>query len=129
MLLQGLQIKPHQNKPNRSQPRGRRHFATRIPFYANSDASFNIDRLTTSGDIEPHPGPGSGKDTNCCPVCKKKVLRNHRAISCDICQKWCHIKCGRVTPRVYREMQNTEHFDWSCPFCTDMSSRLTNVEL
>ena len=97
-LLQGLQLKPHQNKPNRSQPRGRRHSAARIPYYVNSDTSFNIARLAISGDVEPHPGPGSGNDTNCCPVCKKKVFWNHRATICDVCHKWCHIKCGRVTP-------------------------------
>ena len=91
MFLQGSQLKLHQNKLNCFQPRGRRHFAARTPYYANSDASFSIARLAISGDVQPNPGPS-----------------------------W---------PRAYREMQNTEHFDWSCPICTDVSNlRPTSVE-
>ena len=99
ILLQGLQLKPHQNKPNRSQPCGRRYFAARMLYYVNSDASFSITRLAISGDVEP----------NHRPVCTKKVFRNHRVISCDVYMmylKWSH----RLQPWNAKGLQRSAEF-------------------
>ena len=30
---------------------------------------------------------------------------------------WCHMKCGDVTPRQYREFQQMDGFSWICPPC------------
>ena len=38
-------------------PSGRRFFATKINYYSNSVASFQMMRLTRSGDISENPGP------------------------------------------------------------------------
>ena len=46
-------------------------------------------------------------------MCQKNVRSNNRAIECD----WCHIKCGEISLREYRRLQNIQNFDWTCPSC------------
>ena len=43
-----------------------------------------------------------------CSVCQKCVKTNDRALCCDICEKWVHIKCNEITPAKYKELQNYE---------------------
>ncbi|XP_031559454.1 uncharacterized protein LOC116295689, partial [Actinia tenebrosa] len=119
-----------------TRPRGRKYFSTRICRYPNAQITFNLNRLATSGDINPNPGPiFSGNSTNTlCSVCMKTVAKTHRAIECDLCFKWCHIKCGGVSPTEYRNLQNTLNFAWTCPTCIlDLQSlpfaNISNLEL
>ena len=44
-------------------------------------------------------------------------LTSNRAIECDVCEHWCHIKCGEISLREYRRLQNIQNFDWTCPSC------------
>lgn len=73
-------------------PRGKGYFASRVNYYSNSNCSFHLIRLIVGGDISVNPGPEK------CAVCLKIVARNHRALSCDHFDSWCHMKCGDVTP-------------------------------
>ena len=53
-----------------------------------------------------------------CSVCLKCVKTNDRAIYCDICKKWVHIKCNQITPAKYKEMQNeTDSDTFICITC------------
>ena len=55
-------------------------------------------------------------------VCQKKVAERHRAVSCDRCQLWCHIKCGRISIKEYKQMINTLDLVWSCHACNCMNN-------
>ena len=70
---------------------------------------FQLIRLIVSGDISVNPGPEK------CVVCLKTVARNHRAFSCDQCDSWCHVKCGDVTPKQWRDFQQMDGLSWICP--------------
>ena len=96
-------------------PRGRRYHGSKTCYYANSDSSFQQSRLLTSGDVSINPGPSSNPPK--CSVCSKSIARNHGALSCDRCKKWCHIKCGNVKPSDYKNLQRLTTFDWTCPRC------------
>ena len=85
--------------------------AIRISYYANSHSTFHQMRLYTSGDIEINPGPDK------CSVCNKRVARNHRAVNCDNCNMWCHIKCASIKPSEYKNYQSLPSFFWWCPRC------------
>ena len=50
-----------------------------------------------------------------CALCQKNVRSYNRAIACDVCTHWCHIKCGEISLREYRRLQNIQNFDWTCP--------------
>lgn len=102
----------HIGEPKQS---GRRYLKCRIGYYPNATSSFQIERLITSGDICPNPGPATS--ANKCPVCQRTIAINHRAISCDKCDLWCHMKCGKVSAREYKQTQNTHGLNWMCPVC------------
>ena len=86
-------------------------YKSRVCYYSNSVSTFNQQRLIISGDISLNPGPDK------CSVCSKTIARNHRALSCDQCEVWCHIKCGLVSTKEYRRFQALESFSWICPSC------------
>ena len=50
-------------------------------------------------------------------MCNKRVARNHRAVNCDNCNMWCHIKCASIKPSEYKKYQSLPSFFWWCPRC------------
>lgn len=53
-------------------------------------------------------------------------MKTHRAINCKICSCGCHIKCGRISVKQYRELhvKQCESFSWSCPTCMNILQQL-----
>ena len=41
-----------------------------------------------------------------CSVCSKNVNTTHRAICCDVCDQWVHIRCNMLDAKDYTEMKN-----------------------
>ena len=50
------------------------------------------------------------------PICVKPVSNNCRAIECDLCLKWCHLKCSFLTLKHYNAISVTNDL-WICQFC------------
>ena len=74
--------------------------------------------ISISGDVQSNPGPTiDNKITTLCSVCQRTVRSYNRALECDVCKQWCHIKCGEISLREYRRLQNIQTFDWTCPSC------------
>ena len=63
-------------------------------------------RLLSCGDISSNPGPAL--NCNKFSVCRRSVAHNHRAIQCDLCLCWCHIKCGKDTRRILVEFLSNQ---------------------
>ena len=101
----------------------RRYHGSRICRYSNTSSSVSlqllkdctIKQVLNCGDVHPHPGPTTVEDP--CSVCKESVKGKHKAVSCDICQLWCHTKCGRISNSEYNTMINTTDRYWECPIC------------
>ena len=60
-----------------------------------------------------------------CGICNNEVKHNEKAIFCDECTKWAHIRCTNITSEEYREiqLQNKDNPDlinekWLCIKCT-----------
>ena len=47
------------------------------------------------------------------------IRSNSKAVSCDGCGEWCHIRCGvPITLEEYvRVSKGDSTFDWVCPGC------------
>lgn len=98
-------------------------------------------QLSKCGDISPHPGPSlvssnndshtvpsvSGSEAktkrNCrypCINCEKNVTARSKAINCDGCNKWIHIKCTReITNNIYDKLLNEEiQLNYQCDACS-----------
>ena len=46
-----------------------------------------------------------------CAVCSKPVANNHRAIQCDLCNKWVHIKCKLLNKYDYSYLNKPKNVD------------------
>ena len=51
-----------------------------------------------------------------CKIYEKPVARNHRAIQCDSCNLWIHIKCDQISPQSLKHLQSN-NAKWCCIKC------------
>lgn len=68
-----------------------------------------------------------------CGVCKESVGENHKAIKCNICELWIHIKCNNLDKNDYAYFQDlkNEEEDFFCINCVSENlpfSKLNNNE-
>ena len=52
-----------------------------------------------------------------CSVCKKSVLYQHKAICCDHCNQWVHIKFNNLNDLDYNLLKSKNE-NWYCILCT-----------
>lgn len=64
-----------------------------------------------------NPGPSTTKP--CCPACSRTIACNHRSVDCNSCGGMFHIKCGKVTPKQFKQMKKSDPTSWTCPVCID----------
>lgn len=62
-----------------------------------------------------------------CGVCKKVVKSRDKALCCDLCQNWVHIKCNYITPNEYENYKN-DPADWYCIKCIRNILPFSNVD-
>ena len=51
-----------------------------------------------------------------CLICEKSVAKNHKAVSCDVHNKWVHIKCNNINTYTYRKLKKSDAL-WYCKEC------------
>lgn len=77
--------------------------------------------LLKSGDIHPQPDPTTkGRQPKYhCTACGKGVIASSKAVSCDICLKWTHIKCTKsISATLYQKwVQENIEFTFQCHIC------------
>ena len=61
-----------------------------------------------------------------CGICLKAVAKSHRAIYCDICSKWVHIKCNFIDQPTYENLKLSNE-TWYCLNCTKNIIPFSNV--
>ncbi len=76
-------------------PRRKRYFGSKIRYYSNSYASFQLLCLVTSGDINPNPGPELSGKKYLCTICDKTLTQNQRSECTRCCLKF-HVKCSKI---------------------------------
>ena len=98
------------------------YLKSRVNYYSNCSATFNLELLRLCGDISTNPGPLSTKRK--CSECDRVVAQNHRATWCDGCSLWTHIKCGGVPPKEYLHMKSTNNISRTCRSCLELLHQL-----
>ena len=66
-----------------------------------------------------------------CSVCSKNVNDKHRAICCNICDQWVHIRCNMLDAKDYTEMKNDPKKFCYCISCINENmpfTKLTNPD-
>ena len=86
-----------------------------------------VKQIILAGDVSENPGPVPTQvgQIHPCSVCTKTVTARHRAVLCDTCQLWRHIKCGSISAKAYSKMMKTLDLVWVCPTCTNGNSSLS----
>ena len=51
-----------------------------------------------------------------CKICAKNVHDKDKAVQCDLCELWIHIKCNNLNYLDYRYLQNCDE-SWYCIEC------------
>lgn len=75
------------------------------------------------------PGPAIKRTPKYpCVTCQKAVRRNSKAVSCDNCKEWTHIKCGEIPLDVYNAtVQRNDDLPFVCSRCALVSVPGTNL--
>ena len=64
-------------------------------------------------DISLNHGPVK----NPCGKCNRPVAKNHRAVQCEACYYWLHIKCESISPAEYISLCGDDD-PWTCKDCS-----------
>lgn len=102
------------------------YFRSRVSRYSNSVATFQHTRLIISGDISLNPGPPAKQS---CERCSRTIARNHRAVTCSLCNNKYHIKCASVKPKEFKIIQGNNTTIWNCPRCIQQSEGMSKAEI
>ena len=51
-----------------------------------------------------------------CLKCNRAVAKNHKAVQCDICDKWVHIACNNLNTYTYKKLLKDKS-PWYCICC------------
>ncbi len=72
----------------------------------------------TDEEDEEEPSP--------CGRCRKMVVRGDEALMCEICSRWFHIKCEKITKAQYKNQSSKtkSNFHWFCDGCDIVQSGL-----
>ena len=52
-----------------------------------------------------------------CKICAKNVSEKFKAVHCDLCEIWVHIKCNNLNYLDYRYLQKKSNESWYCIEC------------
>ena len=78
-------------------------------------------------NLQTNPETFICKNCNKCNICDKTVAKNHKAIECNTCLKWVHMKCNKLDAEDYTADLNDENFDFFCINC--LSENLPMLKL
>ena len=52
-----------------------------------------------------------------CKICNNPVAKNHKAVQCDKCQLWVHMKCNKINIQTYNMLKEDKTV-WYCISCS-----------
>ena len=99
-----------------------KYLGAKLSYYPNSDSSFQLVRIATSGDVSKNPGPtverkrSREKPTKIvCTGCDKTLRKNQNGVLCSGCTGLFHLKCTGMN----RKELNSYHGNgtWLCFTC------------
>ena len=105
--MSGDEVSHHHRKPRKL-----KRVKSRINYYANSVATFN---LLLSGDIEENPGPGLRAPK--CTECEKGVGTNRKRLECKTCLNPTHAACSNLPKSQQIQMTSRIVKYWTCKNC------------
>ena len=88
------------------------------------NASLCASLILLSGDVNLNPGPV--KDP--CFLCNKGCRSNQKAVQCDDCHNWYHVKCIGMKNCEYFDLVSDPSANWICTMCICLPSHLPDMD-
>ena len=76
--------------------------------------------ILLSGDVHYNPGPIKYP----CTYCKKPTKCNQKALQCDFCDDWTHLKCTSLSLSEYKTLSRSDDC-YFCHLCEDRLPKFT----
>ena len=76
--------------------------------------------ILLSGDVHYNPGPIKYP----CTYCKKPTKWNQKALQCDFCDDWTHLKCTSLSLNEYKTLSRSDDC-YFCHLCEDRLPKFT----
>lgn len=89
---------------------------------SKSRSNVNIEKNAESSE-------SSGNGNDMCGLCESVVTEDEKAVACEICDRWYHIKCDDLPEAVYDFMaseKGRKKLSWYCSYCSRGSVKLYN---
>ncbi len=86
-----------------------------------SNSALVFVSLIQCGDVHPDPGPAKTRKIKFpCTICSKSVTARSKAVSCDMCEEWTHVKCTKeISVQSYDEIvENDYELSFVCSKCS-----------
>ena len=81
--------------------------------------------LLLSGDIDLNPGPIKFP----CGICQKAVRDGMRAVCCDECDVWYHVKCYSISTAVYKTLKTVLKAGFAVNVVSQISTPVFSIAL
>ena len=91
------------------------YLSSRVSRYPNSTSPFQMSCSIISGDISENPGPSTNKLI--CSECSRTIAKNHRSLTCSVCDLTYDIKCENAALKDFKLIQRIVPTIWKCPTC------------
>ena len=62
-----------------------------------------------------------------CLVCDKPVAANHKAVCCDLCDKWVHIYYNNICKNTHQKLKKKDTNAWFCKLCLRMEAPFSSL--
>ena len=73
--------------------------------------------ILLSGDVQLNPGPPTRTPKYPCGVCSKNANSSQKAMECEDCLTWYHIKCVNMGDNMYQVHMHHNSYTWVCIKC------------
>lgn len=94
-------------------------------------STFLLLCMLACGDIQPNPGPIPSKrlPKNPCVRCDRNITSRSKAVDCDDCGRWTHVKCTySMTMKIYNQLVKEDcEFPFVCSSCSIQSLPFTDM--
>ena len=102
-----------------------RNLSKKFEKLSDKDKALHKDRSDTDSDMG-DVSKGASNTTKC-GTCNKEVADTDKALECEVCLDWYHIRCQKVTIRLYEALKSADDEDgcsWFCSFCRRGAKKL-----
>ena len=84
---------------------------------SSEESDSDLDSQSETEETSSNPEEEEMTVPDYCNLCHREVKEHHQSLVCDLCSKWSHRNCLKMTKQVYNQLTKEDTFNWQCPNC------------